>query len=72
MQIKDLDELEKNFNEASWRLDNIKSLSKILLDCIHGGDNLKPQDIQNLTDTLNDKIIELKEKFNLIAQSFNF
>lgn len=71
MQIKDLDELEENFNEASWRLDNIKSLSKILLDCIYGGDNLKPQDIQNLTDTLNEKIIELKEKFNAMAQNLN-
>jgi len=70
MQIKDIDELENQFNEVAGSLDSIESLSKILLDCIYQNSDLKPKDVQNLTDVLNEKIIELKEKFALIAQSF--
>jgi len=71
MQIKDLEELENQLNEVGCGLDNIKSLSRILLDCIHGGDNLKPQDVANLTYVLDEKITSLKEKFNLIAKELN-
>jgi len=70
MQIKDLDELENQFNEAAGSLDSIESLSKILLDCIYENKDLKPKDVQSLTDVLNEKIIELKEKFALIARAF--
>lgn len=69
MQIKDLDELENNFNEAACNLDIIQSLSKILLDCLYGNDS-EPKDIQNLTEALNEKIIDLQEKIDLIAESF--
>jgi len=69
MQIKDLDELENNFNEAAANLDSIKSVSKNLFDCLCGS-NCKPKDIQNLTDVLNERIKNLSEKFDLIAQSF--
>lgn len=70
MHIKDLDELEKQFNEVACNLDSIESLSKVLLNCIYENKNLKPKDIQNLTDVLNEKIINLKQKFNSIEQIF--
>jgi hypothetical protein len=53
MQIKDLDELEKSFNDASASLNSIKSLSEIIFDCVCRND-YKLQDIQNLTDVLNE------------------
>lgn len=70
MKIKDLDELEKSFNEAFCSLDNIESLSRILIDCMYENSDLKPKDIQNLTMTINEKILELKQKFNSIEQNF--
>jgi hypothetical protein len=69
MQIKDLDELEKSFNNVAADLKNIESLSKILLDCLCGS-NCKPKDIQNLTDVLTERIKDLSEKFDLITESF--
>lgn len=68
MQIKDFDELEKQFNEAFCNLDNIESLSKILIGCIYKDSELKPKDIQNLISVLHEKIIILKEKFSLIEK----
>ena len=50
----------------------VKSLSKILLDCMYENDDLKPQDIQNLTSVLGDKIIQVKEKFNLMEHELIF
>lgn len=41
MQIKDLDELENQFNEAACSLDSIESLSKVLLNSIYENKNLK-------------------------------
>lgn len=70
MQIKNLDELEKSFNDAFGNLDNIESLSRILIGCMYENSDLKPKDIQNLILTLNEKILELKQKFNLIEQNF--
>lgn len=70
MQIKDLDELEKQFNEAFCNLDNIESLSKILIGCVYEDSELKPKDVLNLIGILHEKILNLKEKFNLIEQSF--
>lgn len=70
MKVKDFDELEKQFNNAAANLDSIESLSVILLDCIYENKDLKSKDIQNLMDVLNEKITDLKEKFNLIAQTF--
>lgn len=68
MRIKDFDELEKQFNEAFCNLDNIESLSKILIGCIYEDSELKPKDIQNLISVLHEKIIILKEKFSLIEK----
>lgn len=70
MKVKDFDELENRLNEIAWNLDKIESLSRILIDCIRGGDNLKSKDVENLTSVLDEKIILLKEKFNLIEQNF--
>lgn len=70
MQIKNIDELEKSFNDAFGNLDNIESLSRILIGCMYENSDLKPKDIQNLILTLNEKILELKQKFNLIEQNF--
>lgn len=70
MQIKDLDDLEKSFNEAFCNLDNIESLSRILIDCMYENSDLKPKDIQNLILTINEKILELKQKFNSIEHNF--
>lgn len=70
MQIKDLDDLEKSFNEAFRNLDNIESLSRILIDCMYENSDLKPKDIQNLILTINEKILELKQKFNSIEHNF--
>ena len=72
MKIKDLDELEINLNEIGVRLSQVKSLSKILLDCMYENYDLKPQDIQNLTSVLGDKIIQVKEKFNLMEHELIF
>lgn len=71
MQIKDLDELENQLNEVGASLSQIESLSKIVLDCMHGGDNLKPCDVQNLTSVLGDRISELKQRFNRLAEELN-
>lgn len=71
MKIKDLEELEIHFNEIGARLNQIESLSKILLDCICGNDNLKPQDVENLISVLGEKITKLKARFNFIAQELN-
>lgn len=70
MQVKDFDELEKSFNDAICNLDNIESLSKILIGCMYENSDLRPKDIQNLTMTINEKILELKQKFNSIEQNF--
>lgn len=66
IKIKDFDELENEFNEISIRLSHIESLSRILLDCIVNCEDFKPCDIENLTSVLKEKVINLKEKFNLI------
>lgn len=71
MQIKDLEELEIHLNEIGARLNQVESLSKILLDCICSNDNLKPRDAENLISVLSEKITKVKEKFNLIEQELN-
>lgn len=71
MLIKDLDELEMQLNEIGASLSQIESLSKIVLDCMYGGDNLKPSDIQNLTSVLGDRIYELKQRFNKLAEELH-
>lgn len=68
MKIKDFDDLEKHFNEAFCNLDNIESLSKILIGCIYEDSELKPKDIQNLISVLHEKIVNLKVKFSLIEE----
>lgn len=70
MQIKDFDELKKIFNEVAANLDSIDSLSVILFDCIYDNKDLKPKDFQNLIMAINEKILELKQKFNSIEQNF--
>lgn len=71
MKIKDLEELEIHFNEIGARLNQVESLSKILLDCICSNDNLKPQDVENLISVLDEKITKLKAIFNFIEQELN-
>lgn len=70
MRIKDFDKLEDSFNEAFCNLDNIESLSRILVGCIYENSDLKPKDVQNLISVLNEKILELKQKFNSIEHFF--
>lgn len=67
---KNFDELEKQFNDAFCELDSIESLSRILIGCIYEDSDLKPKDVQNLISVLNEKILELKQKFNSIEQFF--
>jgi hypothetical protein len=66
MQIKDLDELEMQLNQINWSLDKVESLSRILLDCIREGENLKSKDVENLTSVLNEKITKIKKRFNAL------
>lgn len=68
MQIKDFDELELKLNEIGYGLDKIKSLSKILCESMYETYNFKSADMQNLILVLDEKIIEIKEKFNLIGK----
>jgi hypothetical protein len=49
MQIKDLEELEVLLDQIACELDKIESLSRILLDGICGGDNLKSADIEKFS-----------------------
>ena len=72
MQIKDLDELEKLFNEIGINLDQIKSLSKILLDSLCSEDDINSHDVKNLTSILNDRIKNLKEKFRSMEKDLHF
>jgi hypothetical protein len=62
MQIKDLDELEKQFNDVSIKLSHIESLSVILLNSICNHGKYRHDDIESLTSVLNEKIINLTEK----------
>ena len=72
MKIKDLDELEICLNEIGTRLNQVESLSKILLDCLYENYDLKPQDIQNFTSVLGNKIAQVKEKFNIMEEELIF
>lgn len=64
MKINELDELETQLNQIAYGLDKVESLSAILHDCIQNAYNLNPNDVDNLTSALNEKITELKQKFN--------
>lgn len=67
MKIKDLDNLEKQFNEVSIRLSNIESLSGILLNYICNCKNFDCRDdIESLTSVLNEKIINLTKQLTSI------
>lgn len=68
MQIKDLDALEILLNEIGVELDQIKSLSAILSEGLCNEQMSNLPDIQNLTSVLNEKIIDLKEKFSMMAK----
>ena len=67
MQIKNLDELEKQLSQVTWNLDEIESLSKILHGFFEGTD-LKSKDAANLSEILNERITLLKNKFSSIIE----
>lgn len=68
MQIKDLDKLEILLNQIGVELDQVKSLSIILSDNLCNEQISNLPDVQNLTYILNEKIINLKEKFSTMAK----
>lgn len=68
MQIKDLDNLEKQFNEVSIRLSNIKNLSFILINYICSYKDAHNYDIKSLTSVLNEKISNLSEQLASMKQ----
>lgn len=72
MQIKDIEKLETQLNEIGIRLDEARSLSKILLEYIQINGSSKPCDVENLTSVLNKQIASIKEKFNLLEKELNF
>ena len=72
MKIDVLEELEIHFNEIAERLNQIKKSSLILQDYIQNNNDLKPNDIENLTFVLKQKFIEIGEKFALLEEELNF
>lgn len=68
MRIKDLDALEILLNQIGVELDQVKSLATILSDDLCNEQMTNLPDVQNLTLILNEKIIDLKEKFSTMAK----
>lgn len=67
MQIKDLDELEKQLNQVGASLSEIESLSKISLSFFEGAD-LEHKDAANINEILNEKVTLLKNEFGSIVK----
>lgn len=68
MQIKDFDEIENRFNEINICFTHLESLSKVLLDLLCNEEEIR--DVESITSVLQEKITDLKLKFNIIEQSF--
>jgi len=69
MKTKNLKKLENKLLKVSGELGTIKSLSRILLECLYDGSNLKPWDAQSLAEVLDSKIYRTKKLFGKIERA---
>ena len=68
MKTKNLKKIEYKLLKVGTELSTIKSLSRILLECLYNGENLKPWDAQSLAEVLDRKIYRTKKLFGKIER----
>ena len=68
MKTKTIKNLEHKLLKISEELGTMKSLSRILLECLYDGSNLKQWDAQSLAAVLDGKIYYTKKLFGAIER----
>lgn len=72
MKRKMLKKIRYKMMNVGIELDKLDSLSRILLECIQEGVNLKPWDNENLSRVMAEKISYIKSNFNTIEDILEF
>jgi len=68
MKNRHLKKIENQMINVGVDLNNLESLSRILIHCIRFNENLKSWDVENLSLVLFKKILKTKQKFNNIER----
>lgn len=65
------EDIEKQLLKLGSNLNQLESLSRILLECIRNNENLKFYDVENLAYILNKNIKKVNKRFNFIETELN-
>jgi hypothetical protein len=68
MKNRHLKKIKNKMINVGVDLNNLESLSRILIHCIRFNENLKNWDVENLSLVLSKKILKTKQKFNNIEK----
>lgn len=72
MKRKILKKMQYKMMNVGIELNKLESLSRILIEPVQGGENLKPWDNENLSRIMADKISYTKRNFNKIEEILEF